>query len=99
MKQILLVTGNERKIGEARLACEPFGIEVVNQALDIDEIQSTSPRKISEHKARAAYVLAGEPVVVPGWVIAAACRSAGVECPEVEANTRYQVVGDLVVGA
>lgn len=64
MKKILFATGNERKVGEARLACEPFGIEIINQAFDIDEIQSGDPAKISEHKARAAYALAGEPVVV-----------------------------------
>ena len=64
MKTILLATGNKRKVGEARLACEPFGITVINKAFDIDEIQSQNPQQISEHKARAAYALAGEPVVV-----------------------------------
>lgn len=64
MKTILFATGNTRKIGEARLACEPFGIEVIARAFDIDEIQSKDGQKISEHKARAAYELAGEPVVV-----------------------------------
>ena len=85
MKQILLVTGNERKIGEARLACEPFGIEVVNQAFDIDEIQSTDPRKVSEHKARAAYALTGEPVVVTDtfWTIPALGGFPGAYMKEV----------------
>lgn len=64
MKRILFVTSNERKIGEARLGCEPFGVEIAVQTFDIDEIQSDNPQKISEHKARAAYELAGEPVVV-----------------------------------
>lgn len=64
MKRILFATGNRRKVGEARLGCEPFDIEIVNRAFDIDEIQSKDPQKISEHKARAAYTLAGEPVVV-----------------------------------
>ena len=64
MKQIIFATGNARKIGEARLGCEPFGIEVMPREFTIDEIQSKDPQKVSEHKARAAYELAGEPVVV-----------------------------------
>lgn len=64
MKTILFVTGSERKIGEARLACEPSGIEVIDLAYDIDEIQSTDPLKISEHKAREAYRQVEQPVVV-----------------------------------
>ena len=64
MDKIIFVTGNERKIGEARLACEPVGIEVVQRKLDMDEIQSHDSIKVTEHKVRTAYELAGEPVVV-----------------------------------
>ena len=64
MKSIIFVTGNQRKLDEARLACDLYGIEIVNQVFDIDEIQSFNPRQVTEHKARAAYDLAGRPVVV-----------------------------------
>lgn len=64
MKTILFATSNQRKVGEAKLACEMYGVEVVARPFDIDEIQSSSPKDIAEHKARAAYEKAGEPVVV-----------------------------------
>ena len=64
MKSILFVTGNRRKLGEAKLGCDLFGIEITNQAFDIDEIQSHNPQAVAEHKARAAYELAKQPVVV-----------------------------------
>ena len=64
MKTILLVTTNKRKVGEARLACDLYDIQVNNESYDIDEIQSPDPRKVSEHKAREAYKHAKQPVVV-----------------------------------
>lgn len=64
MAEILFVTGNQRKLGEARQTCDLFGITLLNQAFEIDEIQSNDPKKISEHKARQAFELAGRPVVV-----------------------------------
>jgi len=64
VKTILFATGNDRKLGEAKLACDMFGIEVKKIKLDIDEIQSHDPLLISRHKAEEAFRLAGEPVVV-----------------------------------
>lgn len=64
MKTILFVTGNQRKLGEARLGCALYDIEVINESFEIDEIQSHNPRAVAEHKAMAAYKLAGRPVVV-----------------------------------
>ena len=64
MKKILFATGNSRKVGEARLGCEIFGIEVEQIKVDIDEIQSNDPLKISEHKAKAAFEAVRKPVVV-----------------------------------
>lgn len=73
MKQILFATSNERKIGEARLGCQDFDIEVVPIKLDIDEIQHHDPIAISTHKAAEAFRLAGKPVVVTdtSWSIPA----------------------------
>lgn len=64
MKQVILVTGNERKVGEAKQSCDLFDIKVIQKSADIDEIQSHDPLKISEHKARSAYELLGQPLVV-----------------------------------
>ena len=62
--KILFVTGNKRKVGEAEDACKAFGIEIVQTPLDIDEIQSSDPAKISEHKAKAAFEQLNAPLVV-----------------------------------
>ena len=64
MKSVIFVTGNQRKLGEAKRACDLYNIEIINQSYDIDEIQSSDPRQVTEHKVRAAYALAKQPVVV-----------------------------------
>lgn len=64
MKKILFSTSNERKIKEARAACDIFGVEVVPVKLDFDEIQSHDPIKISRQKVEDAYRLVGESAVV-----------------------------------
>lgn len=85
MKQITFVTGNSRKVGEARRSCDLFDIEVVQKTAEIDEIQSSDPLKISEHKARVAYELLGEPVVVTDtfWSIPALNGFPGAYMKEV----------------
>lgn len=64
MRTILFVTGNVRKLDEAKLACKAFAIEVKQTKFDINEIQSHDPFQIASHKATQAFRLAGEPVVV-----------------------------------
>ncbi len=64
MKQIIFVTGNDRKVGEAKQSCDLFDIQVLQRTADIDEIQSHEPLKVSEHKARTAYDQINEPLVV-----------------------------------
>lgn len=64
MKIITLVTGNNRKVNEARAACDKLGIRVQQVELSIDEIQSSDPKKICKHKAEAAYAIIQKPVVV-----------------------------------
>lgn len=39
MKQLIFSTGNKIKLREATEACKPYGIEIIQQILDIDEIQ------------------------------------------------------------
>lgn len=64
MNKLLFATGNIRKLGEAKLSCDLFGIDVEQVQLDIDEIQSHDPLVISKHKAESAYRLTNRPVVI-----------------------------------
>lgn len=62
--RVALVTGNPDKLRNLRAACEPFGIEVEQLDLPVDEIQSHDSEKIALHKAKQAYKLAARPVLV-----------------------------------
>lgn len=64
MKHIVLVTSNNRKIGEARAALSDFNIEVMNKQFEINEIQARDPIIIARCKAEDAFKLAGEPIVI-----------------------------------
>lgn len=85
MKQIIFVTGNDRKVGEAKQSCDLFDIEVVQREVDIDEIQSHEPLKISEHKAHAAYNEINSPLVITDtfWSIPALNGFPGAYMKEV----------------
>lgn len=64
MNKPTLVTGNKRKIEEATMAFERYGIEFAIAQLDIDEIQHHDPEKITEAKVKAAYAQLQKPVIV-----------------------------------
>ena len=64
MNKIYFSTGNERKIKEARAACDLLGIEVVPIELHFNEIQSHNPIAISKQKVEDAYSLAGKSAIV-----------------------------------
>lgn len=64
MNNIIFVTGNHRKIGEARSSCSLFDLTVEQHIVDIDEIQSHDPLKIAEHKATQAFQSLALPLVV-----------------------------------
>ncbi len=64
LDKIALITGNADKLRDLQAACAPFGIEVEQLDLPVDEIQSHEPEKIAQHKAKQAYKLAGRPVLV-----------------------------------
>lgn len=55
MKQITFITGNERKLTEARNILTEF--EVVNKQIDLPEIQSADPKEVVEAKLKEAYEL------------------------------------------
>lgn len=63
-KAIIFATGNQRKIAEATMMLEPLGIHLECRAVDIDEIQHHDPVEITKAKARAAYEVIHQPVVV-----------------------------------
>jgi|GEM_PF-71973 len=62
--KLAFVTGNPYKFHDLEAVCRPFGIEIEQLDLPVDEIQSHEAEKIALHKARQAYALAGRPVVV-----------------------------------
>ena len=55
------VTGNEQK---ARYFADMIGLPIERVAVDVSEIQSLSLREIVEHKAKEAYELLQQPVIV-----------------------------------
>lgn len=73
MKQILFATGNSRKIQEANETLKNYNISVKLVSIDIDEIQHSDSIEIAKAKARAAYEVTHEPVVVSdtSWEIPA----------------------------
>lgn len=63
-EKLAFVSGNPDKLRALLAACEPFGIEVEQLDLPVEEIQSHDPEKIGLHKAKHAYRLAKRPVLV-----------------------------------
>ncbi|MDB5185504.1 MAG: RdgB/HAM1 family non-canonical purine pyrophosphatase, dITP/XTP pyrophosphatase [Candidatus Saccharibacteria bacterium] len=64
MKQILFATGNKRKMREATEACQPFDIQVIQKEIEVDEIQSHDPLKISKHKVDSAFSHTSHAIVI-----------------------------------
>lgn len=73
MSKIVFATGNSRKIQEANDTLASYGITVESIKIDIDEIQHEDPAEITKAKARAAYAVTHQPVVVSdtSWSIPA----------------------------
>jgi len=57
----IFITGNQNK---ADYLAKTLGIELEHQKIDLDEIQSSDPFEIVEHKVRQAYSIVGKPVLV-----------------------------------
>lgn len=58
---MLLITQNENKVREFE---EILGFKIEFQSLDLEEIQEVEIEKVSEDKAKKAYQIVNEPVVV-----------------------------------
>lgn len=63
-RTVLFATGNKRKIHEAHVTLDKYDIDVKTISIDMDEIQHSDPSEITKAKARAAYAVLHEPVVV-----------------------------------
>ncbi len=61
MSSVTYITGNENK---AKLLAKLLGVEVEHHKLNLDEIQSTDPQAVIEHKVRQAYEILQRPVLV-----------------------------------
>jgi XTP/dITP diphosphohydrolase len=59
-----LVTGNKRKIEEARASFAKYGLALDVTQVEIDEIQHHDPSKITEAKAKAVYGRLQRPILV-----------------------------------
>lgn len=87
MKTVRFATGNARKISEATATLAPFTITVVPTKVDTHEIQHADPAEITKAKAKAAYAVLGEPVVVSdtSWMIPALGGFPGGYMKDIEA--------------
>lgn len=82
---ILFATRNARKLGEARLGCQLFGLSIEQADVVFHEIQSKDPVEIAVHKSRQAFDQLREPVVVADtfWTIPALNGFPGAYMKEV----------------
>lgn len=63
-KPLVFVSGNEADLHDLQVACEPYGIEIESLEVPLDEIQSDNAEDIAIKKAKQAYKLAEQPVIV-----------------------------------
>jgi inosine triphosphate pyrophosphatase len=63
MKKLLLVTGNKGKLSEWRRLV-PKDIEIETVDIDLPEIQSMNSDEIVTDKAKRAYAITGQPVIL-----------------------------------
>jgi XTP/dITP diphosphohydrolase len=98
---LAFITGNTRKYRDLQQACEPFGIEVEQLELPVDEIQSSDPEDIALKKAKQAYKLASNrPVIVQDafWNIMALRGFPGAYMSEVTRWLRAEEFLKLMEG-
>jgi len=61
MAAVVFITGNQRKVDYLNMW---LGLPVMHRKLDLDELQSLDPHVVAEHKARQAYGILHEPVLI-----------------------------------
>lgn len=92
---VQLATRNTRKLGEARLGCQLFGVSIQRVNVEFQEIQSQDPVEIALHKSLQAFEQLRSPVVVADtfWTIPALNGFPGAYMKEV---TRWFAPEDFV---
>ena len=61
MKPVIFVTGNENKVREAEAV---IGVHFTQRQHNLDEVQELDLKKVVEHKARQAYAIYKQPLIV-----------------------------------
>lgn len=61
--KLIFVTTNEQKFAKGQSVCKEYGIELIQQELDIDEVQSEDTEYVARRKAEAAYEIVKAPVI------------------------------------
>lgn len=68
MKEIIVVTGNKRKVRQAQDAMAPFGITVTGESVPVDEIQTPDDDirgiAVARRKAQDAFAVLMRPLIV-----------------------------------
>lgn len=61
MKDVVFITGNQNK---ADYLAKWLGIAIPHRKIELEELQSLDLREVVEHKARSAYAIVKQPVLV-----------------------------------
>lgn len=71
MKKIIYITGNNDKFKNAKKYADRFGFDLIQKRMEIKEIQSNSIENVAKDKARQAFALLKQPLIVSdsGWSI------------------------------
>jgi XTP/dITP diphosphohydrolase len=64
MKTVTYITGNPKKYANAVSFFKSYPIELLQQKIDLDEIQSNRAEEIAIKKARDAFLSVGEPLFI-----------------------------------
>lgn len=64
MNKLLFSTGNAQKFFTAQQVCQTHGVEIEQRNIDIAEVQDENPEVVALDKARKAYDVVGEPVLI-----------------------------------
>ncbi len=71
MSSLIYVTGNDSKFMHAQEALMPFGITLIQEKVDTEEIQSDSIESVAHDKAKKAFTVLQKSLFVndAGWII------------------------------
>ncbi len=64
MRKVTYITGNPKKFANAALFLKDYPIELSQQKIDLDEIQSSEAEDIAIKKARDAYAVVKQPLFI-----------------------------------